>query len=418
VKPLDTVLEALELAEGPNGRGEFVCFCPGHEDRHTPNLLVGEAPDETVKLWCSAGCSQDQVLCGLEERGVPRSALFPQRNGGKRRRKIVATYDYHDPDGRLLFQVVRFEPKDFRQRRPNGNGGWIWNLKGIEPGLYRLPEVLEAVQSGRTVYVGEGEKDADRLASLGLTSTTSPMGAKKWRKSHSEALRGAHVVILPDADAPGREHAEKVALSLQSTAASVTVLELPDLAEGGDVSDWLDAGGSPEKLEQLTREVPNFCSSAPREGVADERVFPFKTAREVASETPAETEWIAPPWAARGAITELDGKIKAGGKTTLFTHLVGAVLDGKPFLGSPTKKTKVVYLTEQGTPSFRKALERAELTDREDLYILKWGDVAGLRWHKVGRAAKKKAKGRSGNASGGHTRTVRGHPGRQGKQRR
>jgi hypothetical protein len=81
MKPLDRVLDTLKISEGPNGRGEFVCFCPGHDDRNTPNLHVGEAPDGTVRLWCSAGCSQDRVLVALEERGVSRSALFPKRNG-------------------------------------------------------------------------------------------------------------------------------------------------------------------------------------------------------------------------------------------------------------------------------------------------------------------------------------------------
>jgi hypothetical protein len=192
MKPLDTVLEALDLAEGPNGRDEFVCFCPGHEDRYTPNLHVGEAPDGTVRLWCSAGCSQEKVLAALEERGVSRSALFPQRNGGKTRRKIAATYDYHDPDGKFVFQAVRYEPKDFSQRRPDGNGGWIWNLRGVETVLYRLPEVLEAARSGGTVYVVEGEKDADRLASLGRTGTTSPMG----RRNGERATRRPCVVLV------------------------------------------------------------------------------------------------------------------------------------------------------------------------------------------------------------------------------
>jgi hypothetical protein len=102
-------------------------------------------------------------------------------------------------------------------------------------------------------------------------------------------------------------------------------------------------------------------SSAPREGVANERKLKFKTAKEVAEETPAEVEWVARPWVAKGAITEVDGKIKAGGKTTWVTHMVAKILDGEPFMCEPTTKTKVVFLTEQGPASLRKVLERARL---------------------------------------------------------
>lgn len=136
--------------------------------------------------------------------------------------RIVATYDYTDENGKLLFQVCRFEPKKFSQRRPDGRSGWIWNLQGVRRVLYRLPEVVKAEQ----VFVCEGEKDADRLRSLGLVATTAPMGAGKWRPEYSEALRGKHVVILPDADEPGREHARQVAASLHGVAASVKVVNL------------------------------------------------------------------------------------------------------------------------------------------------------------------------------------------------
>jgi AAA domain len=132
-------------------------------------------------------------------------------------------------------------------------------------------------------------------------------------------------------------------------------------------------------------------SSAPRDGVADERILRFKTAKELAEETPAVTEWVARPWVAKGAITEVDGKIKAGGKTTWVTHMAGKILDGEPFMGEPTTKTKAIFLTEQPPASFRKALERANLLQREDLLILHWHDTRGVTWHDVAQAAVEKA---------------------------
>ena len=93
--------------------------------------------------------------------------------------------------------------------------------------LYHLPEVLEAIKKGETIYVCEGEKDADNLRKLGLQATTNPMGAGKWRPEYSESLTGANVVILPDKDEPGRKHAAQVAQSLIGKAKSIKVLELP-----------------------------------------------------------------------------------------------------------------------------------------------------------------------------------------------
>ena len=128
-------------------------------------------------------------------------------------------------------------------------------------------------------------------------------------------------------------------------------------------------------------------SSVYRNEVAEERNLPFKTARQVAEETPAKVEWIARPWFAKGCITEVDGKIKAGGKTTWVSHAVGQIAEGKPFMGEATTKTKVLFLTEQPPASFRKVLERANLEDQDDVVVLHWYDTAGFEWPEVAQAA-------------------------------
>jgi hypothetical protein len=163
--------------------------------------------------------------------------------------RIECAYDYVDESGALLFQSVRLkDPKDFKQRRPVPWGdGWCWNLQGVRRVLYRLPQ-LRAAPAWRRVFVVEGEKDADNLATLGLVATTSPLGAGRWRPEYSEFLRGRTVVILPDNDGPGRKHAEDVSASLAGKAAAVRVVELPGLPPKGDVSDWLAAGGTKKRL--------------------------------------------------------------------------------------------------------------------------------------------------------------------------
>jgi len=139
------------------------------------------------------------------------------------------------------------------QRRPDGSGGWVWNLRDIEPVLYHLPEVLEARLKSETICILEGEKDVDRAREeLGIVATTCPMGAQKWRESYTYTLAGADVILVPDNDEVDRKHMLKVAQDLKPVAASVRILKLPDLPEKGDLSDWLNAGGTRAEFEHLT----------------------------------------------------------------------------------------------------------------------------------------------------------------------
>jgi hypothetical protein len=173
--------------------------------------------------------------------------LYP--DGPKAERRIVSTYDYADEAGTLLYQVVRFAPKDFRQRRPDGTGGWVWDMKNVRRVLYRLPAVIEAVRQGETVYVCEGEKDCDAVNALdgsGFVATCNPGGAGKWRAEHAECLRGAsRVVIVADKDEPGRRHALDVRASLKGIVDDVRIVEAKT---GKDAYDHLAAGHGLEEL--------------------------------------------------------------------------------------------------------------------------------------------------------------------------
>jgi len=148
VRTVGRVLERLDRVERRNGY--YTALCPAHADRK-PSLSISETDDGRALLHCHAGCKPENIVAEL---GLEMRDLFPRlgRNG-KGHRKIVGSYDYHDADGRMLFQTLRMEPKDFRQRRPDGRGGWEWNLNGVEPVLYRLQEVLLAVESGETIFV-------------------------------------------------------------------------------------------------------------------------------------------------------------------------------------------------------------------------------------------------------------------------
>jgi predicted P-loop ATPase/5S rRNA maturation endonuclease (ribonuclease M5) len=175
------------------------------------------------------------------------------------RGNVEASYVYTNAEYQPVHRTLRWRnPKRFSQQRFE-NGKWIGGkgaLNGVERVLYHMPEVLRADE----VVITEGEKDADRLRSLGFTATTNPEGAKKWQSSFAEVLAGKQVIILPDNDAAGRGHVEKIAASLHGKAASVKVLELEGLPPKGDVSDWLDAGHKPEELRELIAGVPEWES--------------------------------------------------------------------------------------------------------------------------------------------------------------
>lgn len=232
----------------PAGEGKWLAFCPCHNDgakQGRRSLSITEKNGK-ILLYCFAGCSYKDIVEALGLKPEPHQE------------EPLAIYRYTDESGKVLFEVCRFPGKRFVQRRPDGAGGWLWNLKGVRRVLYRLPEVIAAVKESRTVFVVEGERDADNLSRLGLTATTAPGGAGKWREEYLEALHGADVVILPDNDEPGHKHAEQVAKSLHGVAARVRVLSLPGLPAKGDASNWIAAGGTKEELLRLAEEAPEW----------------------------------------------------------------------------------------------------------------------------------------------------------------
>jgi Protein of unknown function (DUF3987) len=165
--------------------------------------------------------------------------------------KPIATFDYRDSDGTLLYQVLRFPPKNFRQRRPDGSGGYIWKLTDRRV-VYRWPDLCRFPDA--TIFVTEGEKDADRLWSVDLCATT--VAAGKWTDECVQALMRRDIIILQDNDDAGRKKAQEAAKLLHGVANTVRVVLLPGLPQRGDVSDWLDMGHSKEELIDKCFDAP------------------------------------------------------------------------------------------------------------------------------------------------------------------
>src|SRR5579885_1113775 len=184
----------------PRGQGKR-CFGflsgDGEWERCTREEFAGNAPfDEESRAWvhklhgpCKCGVTHNPD----QNANQTKSSQKQQWHG-----RLIATYDYHDNDGKLLFSVRRYAPQHFVQGHFNQSGQWVWNLQGVPLVLYRLPELLKS--GNDQVWIVEGEKDVDNLRARGLTATCNPMGAGKWRQEYGEWLRGRDVIVIPDND--------------------------------------------------------------------------------------------------------------------------------------------------------------------------------------------------------------------------
>ena len=255
--PLDAVIARLEGVQ--RNWSQWKALCPAHPDKN-PSSAASEK-DGKILLNCLAGCPTEKVL---DAAGLAWKDLFTESLPQPR---IAAEYAYTDERGTLLYQNVRFDPQDFRQRRPDGKGGWAWNLGGVRRVLYRLAEVLAASD----VLIVEGEKDADTGKALGLTATTSG-AAGTWREEFSDTLRGKRVAIIADADAPGRKYAQQVAHSLYGKVESLTLLELPGAK---DLSEWVEHGGTREKFLELIQNASELKLQPVEAGTILDKVFAF-----------------------------------------------------------------------------------------------------------------------------------------------
>jgi hypothetical protein len=204
---------------------EFNCLCPAHDDKN-PSCTIGVGAKGKLLVHCHTGCKQAEVWQALQKRGLllngDARAAEPKREA---RKKIVAVYRYTDERGQVLYEKVRSAPKAFVQRLPDGT----YKLGNVRRVLYRLPELTTTDE----VILVEGEKDVDRLRSLGFTATTNVEGASKdtqkpkWREEYSAALAGKNLIFIPDNDAAGRAHMENAARScIAAGAASVRIVQL------------------------------------------------------------------------------------------------------------------------------------------------------------------------------------------------
>lgn len=278
--------------------------------------------------------------------------------------KMVAVKGYHytDRDGNLLYDVIRYQfilpdgsleidpktgnpRKTFRQRRPDGRGGYIWNLEGIGHTIYRHQQVDIAIAEGKTIYLVEGEKDVETLEEWGLVATTNSGGATHWTEAMAQHLRAADVVIIPDNDEAGRAGAEKKALSLRGVAARVRVLDLahhvPTLPAKGDITDWRDRmGGDASKLGEFLNTLPDWTPRPPAPK------FGARRGRDIAG-SKIVYDWLVKGLIERGGVFIVAGE-KQAGKSFFVLDLGMKIALGLEYgKGEKARKVKqgaVIYL--------------------------------------------------------------------------
>ena len=231
------------------GQNQFRTNCPvcGDQKQH---LYISQA-DGKLLLDCKRGCLFKDIIAavgGNEPRKKyvappPPKKVVPMIPKYFQGSKVVKIYDYINLDGTVSYHVLRTEDKKFPQLSPV-LGGYAYGFVG-EKIPYRLPEFSKA----SLVCVCEGEKDVDNVTALGIAATCMPCGAGrgKWDAEWNAYFTGKVVAILVDNDATGMAYSQVVADALANTTA-VKVIMLPGLKEHGDVSDWIQDGGTKEAL--------------------------------------------------------------------------------------------------------------------------------------------------------------------------
>jgi hypothetical protein len=343
-EPIEGLLSRLNDIK-QTGQHQWEAKCPAHDDRRA-SLSICHGDDGIVLLKCHAGCNVKEITTAV---GLAVQDLFPPKTGTSASKpklgRIVKAYDYRDADGTLLYQVCRFDPKNFRQRKPDGNGGWSWKLDNVPRVLYHLPELLAAPRDS-WVFIVEGEKDADNLVAVGLVATTCPQGAGKWFKlSDDSALHGRNVVIIPDNDKPGRDHAADVAHHLHGKAAEIRIVELPDLPEHGDVSDWVATGGSVGELMDLVGRAQSIGRYQPADvKETTTKIRPaYFSATDLMAQFPQQKEPIIEGLLRRGEVANLVSSPKMFKSWTLL-YLAVCVVFGRTWLKFQTRPGRVLYL--------------------------------------------------------------------------
>jgi 5S rRNA maturation endonuclease (ribonuclease M5) len=279
--------------------------------------------------------------------------------------QLAKAYDYYNSDGALSYQIQRYEPKTFRQRRPDDKGGWVYSMTGVEAVPYNLPAIMQNPQA--PIFVVEGEKCADALIELGLIATTNHGGSKNWKPELAQYFAGRNVIVLPDNDEAGQAHADKVIAELYDTANKIKRLDLPNLPPKGDVADWLAAGNGKSVLLELAKQAPAI-EQAPE---IKPDIYPLYDEAYLMNMPPVE-------WMIEGVLTKHGFAVMYGapgtGKSFIAIDMALCMAHGIAWHGRATNAGAVLYIAGEGVGGLGKRVKawkaHHELSSNGSLKVL------------------------------------------------
>lgn len=354
IDPIDLVEDRLATAGcAPRRRGDkIIARCPAHDDS-TPSFNVARGTNQPVILDCRAGCSTENILHALNLTWADISTPLEKID-----HRVVATYEYRDEHGELLYSVQRIEPgydgktKSFKQLPANGKTG-PGSMQGVRRVPYRLPAILEAVRNDTVVFICEGEKDADNLVKAGYEATTNAGGAQGWTASWNGWFEGARVAVVIDRDAAGYERGAYIASTMHSIARDVTILEPTD---GKDVTDHLNAGHAVTDLKRISLAA---CISNGKKieqetapAVDSSRLRQYLINWNELWTADHSADWLVEPFIATGRAHTLYAGAKTGKSLFTLNACVKAAL-GEGAFGIPNSADPVdiLYVDQEMTPS-------------------------------------------------------------------
>lgn len=309
---------------------KFICHCPWADEHHKNS---DKNPSFTLFPEGNGHCHTIGKSYSVREIAEKIGCQIPSQNSSTT--QLEKVYPYTDENGKVLYEKVRGTGKKFFQRRPDGTGRCISDLKGVTPLLFRLDKLLKA-NPDETLFITEGEKDVETLEGFGLLATTSG-GTGSWKNEFKKYFQNRDVVIVPDQDEPGQKLSRKIIESIGDSAQSIRIVNVP---QGTDISDWVALGKTKQDFEALLSNTSPIDPTIVKKIYNDPiHLVHIGTLLEKKIQT---VDWIVQDLLPGGGLSIVAASPKTG-KSTLARQLALSVARGQPFLGRSTQQGHVFY---------------------------------------------------------------------------